>query len=465
MRSTSPRISSSLALLLVTSLIMLAASTALSWSNLVRQNRLRTDYTKRISEDNALAITLDGMEQNLDLWRRGWEEESYRSYLTQAKTLEEQVGVIRIRNDISQEAEGVLRRISWFNSYQEELLSDLRDNGHRQHLFITTAYVMLGWRNHRLEWQKIFQKDISQSSTAYAQQEEAMEQRSILFLLAFIGVTVLILFAFSIMVREMNLSIRKALTTLVRLSHHEWDVPDLTGTRFLEFQQVFAGINGMKYQLHGYVEQLCKQAQTEQALVDARLRALRAQVNPHFLFNVLHQIGVASLVESPRKVMQMVEATGKILRYSLDMGDGMVQLSAEVEVIRQYLWLQKKCHERPITVIIDIAGHEDWPIVPMTIQPLVENAIKHGFRDCEKDPFLLTISATEKEGVLWVHVTDNGIGFDQAPSTRGTGIGLGNIRSRLELLFDRTDLMQVNSKVGSQTEIVVGYPHDESSDR
>ena len=187
-------------------------------------------------------------------------------------------------------------------------------------------------------------------------------------------------------------------------------------------------------------------------------RALQMQVNPHFLFNALHQIGVASLVEGPEVVMNLVEATGGILRYSLDMGDDMVSLDDEIGIVRKYLYIQRSCHERKIEAEFDIGSAGALPILPMSIQPLVENSMKHGFTEQRECPFRIAIKARVEGHSLVVSIRDNGVGFKDGAPGKGNGIGLDNIRQRLGLFYGRGDLLSISSIPNQYTEIVVIYP-------
>lgn len=133
------------------------------------------------------------------------------------------------------------------------------------------------------------------------------------------------------------------------------------------------------------------------------MAALRAQVNPHFLFNSLNTIGVTALVGDSKMVMQMVEATGKILRYSLYHQELMTNLDDELDVVLQYLFLQKCRFGEAVRSEIqnDFEG-EEIEIPTMSIQPIVENCFKHGFGNKEKLNIHITI--TQEDNSILISV-------------------------------------------------------------
>ena len=178
-----------------------------------------------------------------------------------------------------------------------------------------------------------------------------------------------------------------------QLAHRNWNVPDLEISRYREFTLISQTANHMKQEIREYIRDIKNKARLEKQLneerlinekqhammIAAQLSALRAQVNPHFLFNSLNLIGVTALIGDSKIVMQMVEATGRILRYSLYHQERMTALDEELEIVEQYLFLQKCRFNDAIEAEIhnDLEG-DDIQIPTMSIQPIVENCFKHG---------------------------------------------------------------------------------------
>jgi len=177
----------------------------------------------------------------------------------------------------------------------------------------------------------------------------------------------------------------------------------------------------------------------QRQLVQARLKLMQAQVEPHFLFNTLGAIDF--LIETdPRRASEMQKLLIGYLRAALpQMRQESSTLGRELALIRPYLELLKlRIEDRLSYDIVVPAGLESTVFPPMLLQTLVENAIKHGIEP-KPEGGRVSVSAEVADGQLRVQVADTGIGLQTghifAASTAGTGLGLDNIRSRLALLY------------------------------
>ncbi len=186
-----------------------------------------------------------------------------------------------------------------------------------------------------------------------------------------------------------------------------------------------------------YRERLEEANQLRAALAEARLETLRIQLNPHFLFNTLH--AVSSLVErDPKGVRRMIARLSALLRYTLDESNLQeVPLHQEMAFLNDYLEIQQIRFQDSLTVREEIAPEALDAMVPsMILQPLVENAIKHGVSKTEGRG-LIVLRARRDGERLRLSVQDNGPGFqsgDGAESALG-GVGLRNTLARLEGLY------------------------------
>ena len=166
---------------------------------------------------------------------------------------------------------------------------------------------------------------------------------------------------------------------------------------------------------------------------DAVLRALQAQINPHFLYNTLDTINWMAIDAGAGDVSHMIETLGYYYRMSLSKGKDVVRFSEECDIVHAYLELQSERfdHEFAIAWAVDEATAECL-LPKLTLQPLVENALLHGLRKRrEITGALLEISAVVEDERLIVMVSDNGPGLSDESSP--TGYGLTNVRQRLEL--------------------------------
>jgi two-component system LytT family sensor kinase len=173
-----------------------------------------------------------------------------------------------------------------------------------------------------------------------------------------------------------------------------------------------------------------------QQATSAELQALRAQVNPHFLFNALSTIADLVVVD-PRKAERAIEMLAETFRYVLMNHDRhMVSVSEELDFIRQYLAIEQVRFGARLTVHIEVDPVVRRRSIPaLILQPLVENAIKHGLAP-KIGPGLLTIEVRETDGCLRLSVEDNGDGplLPRRP-LKSTGTGLRNTSERLQTLY------------------------------
>jgi signal transduction histidine kinase len=197
-------------------------------------------------------------------------------------------------------------------------------------------------------------------------------------------------------------------------------------------------------------------------VIEARMAAMQAQVEPHFLFNTLASID--HLIETdPPRASKMQKNLIALLRASMPtMREANAQatrdLGRELAVIRPYLEILKvRMEERLQTEVRVSDGLLSAEFPPMMLQSLVENAIKHGLEP-KAEGGSLTVAAEIVHGKLAVTVADTGLGFGKA-ATAGTGIGLANIRERLQLLYGSAASLTVSENPGGGTRVTITVPY------
>ena len=224
---------------------------------------------------------------------------------------------------------------------------------------------------------------------------------------------------------------------------------------------------GIKIAYAGRVKAEAKAAQAQEVaeaeslkrqVTEARMAAMQAQVEPHFLFNTLASID--HLIEvDPQRASRMQKNLIALLRASMPaMREKATNLGRELEVVRPYLEILKVRMEERLQPQVDVSeGLYSAEFPPMMLQSLVENAIKHGLEP-KADGGSLTVSAEVAHGKLHVSVADTGVGFARA-ATAGTGTGLSNIRERLKLIYGDAAELRIapNAPTGTRVIIVVPY--------
>ena len=181
-------------------------------------------------------------------------------------------------------------------------------------------------------------------------------------------------------------------------------------------------------------EAALERADYEKRLSESNLRMLQAQIEPHFLFNTL--ANVLSLIrDDPLKAERMLEDFIAYLRGSLNRTrSGDVSLAEELQLLRAYLDIQAIRMGQRLRYSIDIAPQLlAFRLPPLLIQPLVENAIKHGLEP-KADGGTLSIQARQEDAMLVIDISDTGLGLTIPPQGM-PGIGLDNIRDRLQALY------------------------------
>ena len=196
-------------------------------------------------------------------------------------------------------------------------------------------------------------------------------------------------------------------------------------------------------------QQLRAEAALLQArLAEAQLAVLRTQLNPHFLFNTLHAI--SSLVErDPRGVRRMIARLSELLRHTLEQtSEQEISLDRELDLLRRYLEIMEVRFEGRLDVTTDIADDVHDALVPnLILQPLVENALKHGVNVIE-GPGRVEITARRSGSDVILSVRDNGPG----PATPSTdGVGLRNTTARLSQLYGQRQRFELRAAPGGGT--------------
>ncbi len=182
-----------------------------------------------------------------------------------------------------------------------------------------------------------------------------------------------------------------------------------------------------------------KQAQQEKLLAETELKLLQAQIEPHFLFNTLSNI--AGLIhESPDTAEKTLLNLTTLLRGSLNRTrQQTTSLAQELEIAQAYLNIQSTRMQGRLHFSFDVpANLNNIPLPPLLVQPLIENAIKHGIEPSEEGGDI-AVSAVQQNNNVIISITDTGLGIEQEQSNRrsaaGTGTGLKNVRERLRALY------------------------------
>ncbi len=188
-------------------------------------------------------------------------------------------------------------------------------------------------------------------------------------------------------------------------------------------------------------------------IAEARMHELQMQMNPHFLFNTLSLVIRNIQIGESDTAIGLIKATSQFLRKSIEVGNETISIDEELDLLEKYLFIQKiHCRGR-ISITLDVRKSymdEEVKIPPLMIQPLVENAIRHGLKDTTTDG-KVNVLVEEKADMILVEVKDNGCGIPKeiADSIRDhghtEGIGLKNVYERLCLFYHREGCMNIET--------------------
>ena len=218
-------------------------------------------------------------------------------------------------------------------------------------------------------------------------------------------------------------------------------------------------------------ELLTSRIQNEQEKKDLEIKMLQAQINPHFLYNTLDSIKWIAKVQNNTGIVQVVTALSSLLKNMAKGFNEKVTLKQELDFLENYVIIEKIRYIElfDVEILVDDPVLYDARIIKLTLQPIVENAIFSGIEPSGRFG-LIRIHAFEKDGVLCITVTDNGIGIrseniekllsdtERVTKSHMSGIGLPNVDRRLKLVYGENYGISIESEVDRYTKITITLP-------
>lgn len=242
---------------------------------------------------------------------------------------------------------------------------------------------------------------------------------------------------------------------------------DEIGQLSRQFNTMLASIKQLIYEVEESNRQK-NQLQSKQN--ELRIKMMASQINPHFLFNALESIRINSLLRGEQEIARIIKVLGKLMRKKLEVYREDIPLRNEVEMVQCYLEIEKFRYEDKLTYELNIDPESENVRVPaLIIQPLVENAVRHGLgsMDGRCSVYVQTWIADNE---LHVQVTDNGEGIDEEKMAKiyqllndmedheGDRIGLHNVHIRLKLTYGEKYGVNIKSKLHEGTQVSFSLP-------
>lgn len=248
---------------------------------------------------------------------------------------------------------------------------------------------------------------------------------------------------------------------------------------------VFKTFNRMSEEINNLINRVYK---GQLAMKDAEIKALQAQINPHFLYNTLETINWKARIHGVEEISEMVSAFSSIIEANLNRGNGnFIPLHSEIEYINNYYLLIKKRFGKRINFTMDVQKDIlECKIPKLLIQPLIENAIYHGI-EIKKGGGTISLSINREDDLLLVKVSDDGVGIgdekleklreklmesvdeshaedkgaaDGQKEKNRTSIGIINVHKRVRLLYGDDYGLEIDSISGNGTTITVKLPFE-----
>jgi len=243
-----------------------------------------------------------------------------------------------------------------------------------------------------------------------------------------------------------------------------------------EFEQIYHSIRGMSLNTKDLIKRLKINTEEKNSLAlqqsEINFKMLSNQINPHFLFNTLETIRMKALAASDKEVATMLKLLASLLRYNLSVKGTPVPLLKELECVQNYLSIQHmRFGDRVSYDVVPLCDINEFQILPLLIQPIVENSFSHGLENRVSGGFIyISISSEFKneKNYLTISVKDNGCGIDEEKleeinkgllnyknqdSTKS--IGLYNVQSRIKMFYGEDCGLTVESEAGEGTTVTI----------
>ena len=274
--------------------------------------------------------------------------------------------------------------------------------------------------------------------------------------------------------------IRRLADAAERIAAGELDVPDVQAPTGDEVEVLARSFNTMSKSIASMLTDLKGKAELERrlreeerelmekerALREAQVISLQDQIQPHFLFNALNTIARMALFEGAKETEGLSLALGRLFRYALGAPESMVPLAAELGIVEEYLAFQALRFGERLTWTINAHGSARTALIPrFTIQPFVENAVRHGIEPLEAGGNV-SVEAHKNGGRLILDIKDTGVGMATGTKRHEVageepareGIGIANVRKRLELRYGTAAHLSIKGEAGKGTHVRISFP-------
>lgn len=228
-----------------------------------------------------------------------------------------------------------------------------------------------------------------------------------------------------------------------------------------EIGMLYRGFGSMMKRIRTLINEVYLSKITQK---EAELKALQAQINPHFLYNTLSLINWKALAAGEEDISRMTLALSTFYRTALNRGRNVLQVETELSNTRAYLEIQSMLHDGDFDYEIEAQTEIlQCESLNLILQPLVENAIHHGIEEKTDGRGKITVRGWKEDNCVWFMVEDNGVGMEQEVADKiltmeSKGYGVRNVDERIRLCYGEKYAMKVESVVGKGTRMTIHFP-------
>ena len=228
-----------------------------------------------------------------------------------------------------------------------------------------------------------------------------------------------------------------------------------------EIGMLYRGFGSMMKRIRTLINEVYLSKITQK---EAELKALQAQINPHFLYNTLSLINWKALAAGEEDISRMTLALSTFYRTALNRGRNVLQVETELSNTRAYLEIQSMLHDGDFDYEIEAQTEIlQCESLNLILQPLVENAIHHGIEEKTDGRGKITVRGWKEDNCVWFMVEDNGVGMEQEVADKiltmeSKGYGVRNVDERILLWYGEKYAMKVESVVGKGTKMTIHFP-------
>lgn len=329
---------------------------------------------------------------------------------------------------------------------------------------------------------KLHNSYLNYNRNVYKMLDERNKLNNLITTILFLIVTcncIIIAFVFS---KDITNPIEELVTNANKVSKGNFNIAKIDKSGIYEIDILGEGFNTMVEDINKLINTIQENAilekklkdqqminlQVENMLKETQLKVLQSQINPHFLFNTLNCVTQTAIIEEACTTEKLINSISQLLRYSLSMMDNQAYLKDEINIIKQYVYIQETRFGDRVKFNINVDKDlENIKIPGMSLQPLIENAFIHGIEPKE-DGGIINIDIYKEENFCIIKIEDNGQGMDnETLSTilkkddkekhigHTTGIGIKNVINRLKLFYNDESVFHIESKKDKGTKIYI----------